>query len=136
MDEHQLEERQANLERREALLHDDRVRFELRGALAAARCRPDAIGDAVLLLASAAKVEFDAEGRISKLAFGSEEHATSAAAAEAFMSTRAHWLTPIEPPRLVRSDASDPMREERDNGSPPPYSPIDLVSRGWLKPPA
>jgi hypothetical protein len=118
------EQRLAELERREAILQTDRVRFELGQALSAAHCRPDALQDALAVMASGAQPDFDADGRLSKLTLGGADYATPAEAASAFLSSRPYLLA--EP-----TSASAPSSPSPSANSP---RPEQTVVDAWARP--
>jgi hypothetical protein len=162
-DDQTPDQRLAELERREATLRGDRVRFELGQALSAARCRPDALADALSVMAQAVGADFDADGRVSKLTLGGADYATPADAATAFLAARAYlvereaepapstpapraeqtvadaWAKPLSNPPAARPKAP----EARKLASAAPlsellesgYSASDLASEGWATPP-
>jgi hypothetical protein len=158
------DEKLADLERREAALRADRLRFELRAALTAARCRAEGLDDAVAIMAGTCAAELDEQGRITKLTFGENEYDTPAAAVEAFLGARAYFKEAGQPTPAPAGDnrttatKPDQLAAEGWNGSSPPapatskakakqsehasvddllksvHSPGELAAAGWAEP--
>jgi hypothetical protein len=160
MEEQQtIEAREAALAQREAAFQARLVRLELTRALGASKCRPDALEDALVMMAGASTIEFGADG-VAKVVLAGAEYPSVDAAAEAFIASRA-YLTATEsaakpapaPAALGQSHqqvAAQAWTTETQPGFPPPprlprgsledlvkqgYSAADLASDGWAHPP-
>jgi hypothetical protein len=157
------DQRFAELERRENVLRTDRVRFELGQALSAAKCRPDALADALAVISQAVGADFDADGRLAKLTLAGSDYATPADAASAFLAARAYLVereaeAPAPSTTAPRAEQTVADAWARPQGKPPAarpktpeartpanatlteliergYTPGDLASEGWATPP-
>src|SRR5689334_5822877 len=86
-----IEERLADVERRESTLLADRVRHELGQALAPL-CIAEGLQDAVQVMSASSTFEFDANGRIAKIKMGGKEYAGIGTAVTAFLEPRSHLI--------------------------------------------
>lgn len=127
-----LDQRLADIEAREARFARDRLAFSLRAALVAAKCRPDAVEDAVMLMSASASPEFDAEGQLAKITVGAADYGTADQAVAEFMRARQHWATQSGPDPLVLSKV--PPNKPADEIHTRERSPLELVHAGWSKP--
>lgn len=132
-------ERLDQLEKAEADLKTERLRGAFTRALQGAQCRADGIEDAVSVMLTAAAVELDDAGTISKLTMQGKEFESAAAAAADFVGARKYLAADPEPepgrgpgspsPALpARAPAPKPTLESYlESGK----NVSDLISEGW-----
>jgi hypothetical protein len=151
MSEEELNQRAADLAKREAALTQRIVRVELAAALADAKCRPEALQDAAALMAAGAEIELAEDGlSVAKVTIGGEAHG-AAAAARAFLKARPFFQAPEEdastkvtpaattarPDTLVSTAFATPAPKPapKPAAKPESASPFDLCQQGWSEPP-
>lgn len=156
--ENDTDDRTAALDRREAALRARILQHELSQALHGARCLPEALSDAVAIMAGQCAVEFnDTDGSIAKLTLGEKSFVTASEAAAAFLENRGHFVAQEAPGnqepakrvdlKVVRSETRNETRttppkkpeakgESLDDLIAKGYSASDIAALGWKTPPA
>lgn len=159
MYEIELQEKTANLERREAALRADRMRFDLGSALTEAKCRPDAVPDAINVMMGTCAVDLDDDGRPTKYTMGGQDYKTASEAAAAFLAPREYLHDKAPEQKKAAAERPQPSPQtvvaeawaRPDTKKPPQkhalpsanledllkagHSASDLASEGWATPP-